>query len=170
MNIRVEDIPDEGLIVEIDQEDGWAVRAAAEAVEGEIHDLRVELQLSRIAELLRISGKASARAHVACARCGGDLELALAGPIELLFEPFRPPTVDEEHLTDPAELDLGFFDGVSIELSDVVMEQFALWLPDRVICGLPQVQQRGEPWRCELPRQPEPPGRENPFAKIRISD
>lgn len=170
MNIRVEDIPDEGLIVEIDQEDGWAVQAAAEAVEGEIHDLRVELQLSRIAELLRVSGKASARAHVACARCGGDLELALAGPIELLFEPFRPPTVDEEHLTDPAELDLGFFDGVSIELGDVVMEQFALWLPDRVICGLSQVQQRGGPWRCELPSQPEPPGRENPFAKIRISD
>lgn len=170
MRIRVDDIPDEGLHVEIDNTDDWAFAAAATALEGPVHELQVELTLTRIAELLRVHGTASARAGHRCARCGGDLEISVGGTVELLYEPIGKPESEEVHLTDPADLDVGFFDGQALDLVDVIMEQFALWLPDKVVCGGKGTKQVGEPWKCSVAPQPEVPGRENPFAKLRLPD
>ena len=172
MRIRVEDMPEDGLVVEIDQADGWAVAAVSRALEGDISDLQAELELTRIAELLRVSGTASATAQRRCDRCGGDIRIHLSGAVELLFEPQRLPALAEEHITDPAELDLGFFDGEALDLSDVLMEQFALWLPDRVRCGDRDVTQVGDPWTCTLPAQDPGPAldRQNPFAKLRLPE
>ncbi|MCK6505360.1 DUF177 domain-containing protein [Myxococcota bacterium] len=172
MKVRIEDIPEDGLLVDIDQEDDWAVQAAAQALEGQVSDLSVSVQLDRIAELLRVHGQARATVVRPCDRCGGDIRLSVSGPVELLFEPHRPATHAEEHITDPTELDLGFFDGKELDLTDVVMEQLALWLPERLRCGDPGVQQVGAPWTCALPAQdPGPPtDRHKPFANLRLPD
>lgn len=172
MKLRVEDLPEDGLLVDIDQEDAWAVEAAAVALEGPVTGLQVSVQLDRIAELLRVHGTARATVVRACDRCGGDIRLALSGTVELLFEPLRPATQAEEHITDPTELDLGFFDGKELDLTDVVMEQLALWLPERLRCGDPGVEQVGGPWACTLPQQdPGPPtDRHKPFANLRLPD
>ncbi len=170
MRIRVDDIPEEGLYVETDDTDTWAFQAASQAIEGPVHELKVVLTLTRIAELLRVSGTASARGGHVCDRCGGDLEISIGGKVELLYEPIGKPDSDEVHLTDPSDLDIGFFDGLALDLTDVIMEQFALWLPDKVVCGGRGVKQVGAAWSCAVAAQPEVPERENPFAKLRLPD
>jgi len=172
VRIRVDEIPEEGLDVDIGQEDAWAVDAVARAAEGTATGLVVELHLMRVAELVRVWGTARADIQTHCDRCGGDVSLPLQGTVELLYEPPRLPELLEEHLTDPSELDIGFFDGQALELADVLMEQFALWRPDVVRCGAPGVTQLGKPWACHVPDQPDGPdlARHNPFANLRLPE
>lgn len=172
MRIRTDDIPEEGLDVDIDQDDPWAVKAVAGAVEGSVEGLKVELHLMRIAELVRVWGQASARVQTHCDRCGGDVALTVQGQVELLYEPPRLPELLEEHLTDPSELDIGFYDGKCLEMADILMEQFALWRPDSLRCSDRGVSQVGPAWTCRVPEQPELPDleRDNPFANLRLPE
>lgn len=172
VRIRVDEIPEEGLEVEIGQDDAWARDAVRGAVEGAVAGLEVRLQITLIAELVRVSGTAKAVVTRACDRCGGDIRLPLGGTVELLFEPQRHEALHEERITDPSELNLGFFDGRALEMADVLMEQFALWLPERVRCGDAQVTQVGEAWTCALPDQDPGPKLDthNPFANLRLPE
>lgn len=172
MRIKVDDIPDEGLLVHLDQEDDWALAAARDALDGEVADLVADLQLDRIAELVRVHGTAQARVARTCDRCGGDVSLFLSGAVELIYEPQPLPALAEELITDESALDIGWYDGKSIELADVLMEQLALWTPPRIVCGGEGITQIGQPWTCSMPDQPESPdlGTNKPFANLRLPE
>ncbi|MCB9778865.1 MAG: DUF177 domain-containing protein [Alphaproteobacteria bacterium] len=172
MRIKIDDIPEEGLEFEIEPDDAWAIAAAAAALEGDVVDLGFELQIERIAELVRVHGHFHGAVDRTCDRCGGELRLQVQGPVELLFEPHRHEALHEEHITDPSELDIGFFDGVALDMAEVVSEQLALALPPRLVCGGPGVTQRGGSWTCELPAQDAGPdlSTHKPFANLRLPE
>lgn len=172
MRIKVDEIPEEGLEVHFGQADAWALAAAREALDGEVTDLDAELQLDRIAELVRVHGRARATVARQCDRCGGDIRLALEGPVELIYEPNPHPALTDEVIPDESALDIGYFDGESIDLADVLMEQLALWTPPRIRCGEAGITQVGSPWTCRMPDQDEGPdlGRHKPFANLRLPE
>lgn len=172
MRIKVDDIPEEGLELSIGTGDAWAATAARQALEGPVDQLELSLQIDRIAELLRVHGHFHARVDRSCDRCGGDVRLTVDGPVELLYEPHRHEALHEEHITDASELDIGFFDGLALDMAEVVSEQLALALPTRVLCDGAHVEQRGGSWACGLPDQEEGPdlSTHKPFANLRLPE
>lgn len=172
MRIKIDQVPEEGLELHLDQGDAWALKAAQEALEGPVRDLRADLHVDLIAEVVRVHGSAQATVRRTCDRCGGEVDLHVGGDVELIYEPTPHPALHDEVITDEAELDIGYFDGKALEIGDVLMEQLALWTPPRVRCGEPGVQQVGEPWECRLPDQEPGPDltRHNPFANLRLPE
>lgn len=172
MRIKVDDIPEDGLEIELDAQDAWAMDAAREALEGPVTRLHAQLQVTRIAELVRVSGQASAGVDRDCDRCGGPIHLELGGTVELIYEPPPLAALAEEEIKDAELMDIGWFDGVHLDLADVLMEQLSLWLPARIRCGQAKVSQRGEAWTCRLPEQQPMPelGTHKPFAKLRLPE
>lgn len=170
--IRIDELADEGRDVRFGQDDAWALAAATEALEGEVSGLVAALHIERIAEVVRVSGRASASVVRGCDRCGGPVRLDLGGDVELLYEPTPHPALVEDRILDESELDIGFYDGRQLDLVDVLMEQLALWLPVRVRCTDPGVHQVGEAWTCALPDAEEGPDltRQNPFANLRLPE
>lgn len=172
MRIKVDELPEDGLELHLDQGDDWALKAATEALDGPVSELAADLHVHRIAELTRVHGTAHAKVRRTCDRCGGEVDLDLSGDVELLYE--RPPiqALHEEVVLDESELDIGYFDGRNLEVADVLMEQLALWTPPAVRCGSPGVTQVGAPWECRVADQDEGPdlGRHNPFANLRLPE
>jgi hypothetical protein len=69
---------------------------------------------------------------------------------------------------ESTELDVGWFDGHSLDLGDVWSEQLALWLPDVVRCASAGATPVAPASACALPVQEPGPDlkRRNPFAGI----
>jgi len=82
---------------------------------------------------IRIEGKYSAAFETECDRCLGPA----AYPLEVGFDLFyRPPLeeVADEVKIDDAEAEIGFYEGLGLELVDVIKEQILLALPMQKIC------------------------------------
>ena len=70
-------------------------------------------------------------------------------------------------------MDIGWFDGQNLDLSQVISEQLAIWSPDKIACEDPcstRVVPSDAP--CELPAHDLGPDLkpQSPFAKIRLTD
>ncbi len=172
MRIKVDELPEDGRDVQLGQGDAWALSAATQALDGDVSGLAAELHIERIAEVVRVSGTAEASVTRDCDRCGGPVRVLVGGVVELIYEPTPHPALAEDRVLHESELDIGFFDGKQLDLTDVLMEQLALWMPARVRCTDADVEQIGEPWTCSLPDQDEGPDltRQNPFANLRLPE
>ena len=140
--VPLESIPTHGLDTPVGD---WARAAAAEAFEGEMVRLAGELSVTRVGRHVAVQGAIEGAARVACDRCGEPVELALGGPISCLYSPVDAvPVLDEDEdragpaLPDGlpfAVTDVGEYDGVAIDLRDVVREYFAVERPARFRCS-----------------------------------
>ena len=157
MRIVVEEIPEEGLEVDIGPGEPWAVEATRRALEGEVLHLAGHLQVRRIGPGVQVRGRAAATVAQSCVRCLGDVRVVLDGPVSLWYEPLPARTQDQASLSADA-LDVGFFEGGELDLGTVLMEHLALEGPTIVRCGEPTVEGlTGGP--CELAGTgEEPPG------------
>ena len=83
---------------------------------------------------IRIQGRYSATLEADCDRC-----LAVASyPLDKSFDLFyRPPPADlevDELKIDEGEAEIGFYEGLGLELADVIKEQILLALPMQRVC------------------------------------
>jgi uncharacterized protein len=87
-----------------------------------------------IVDDIRLRGRYAGRFQVPCARCVEPVEIPLAGDFDLIF---RPVGVDagapERSITAP-ETEIGYYQGDSLLLEDVLREQVLLSLPVRTLC------------------------------------
>lgn len=172
MKIQVESIPDDGLVVNADVSAPWAREAAALALGGEPEVLHLSVRVERLGDHVRVSGKADGAAVRPCDRCGEPVRLSVSGPMDLYYGPAALANEGSAELSAD-ELDIGWFDGESLLLDDVVAEQFALWAPTRVRCKDPGVEQVGGPHPCALPAQASSAVEirpSSPFAKLRLPE
>jgi uncharacterized protein len=83
---------------------------------------------------IRLKGRFSGAFQVPCARCIEPVEIPLAAEFDLIF---RPLGVDggapERSITAP-ETEIGYYQGDSLSLEDVLREQVLLSLPVRTLC------------------------------------
>lgn len=172
MRILLDSIPDDGLKVHADERAPWAVGAVEMGLGGAPDGFSFDLRVSRIEDHVRVSGDGSASGVLTCDRCGEPVKVSLSGPVDLYYAPdsyLKGP--DSELGAD--DLDIGWFDGEGLELADVVTEQVALWMPDRVRCGDRGVEQVGAWHPCGLPPEASagPDLRPaSPFAKLRLPE
>lgn len=83
---------------------------------------------------IRVRGKLEARLQNKCSRCLEPLSLALSGPVDLYFYPADTLEGGVETAISADEVDIGFYEGSGLRLSDAVQEQISLWLPMRSLC------------------------------------
>ncbi len=96
------------------------------------------LQVDAVAELtggeIRIRGKLSVRLETACDRCLGPVEIEVKPDFDLTYRPMGEIARDEEVEVPADELDIGFYTGDGVALTDVVTEQVILALPMKTVC------------------------------------
>lgn len=83
---------------------------------------------------IRIEGRFSGVLEADCDRCLGLAVFKLDNSFDLFY---RPPPLDldaDEIKIDAGEAEIGFYEGLGLELEDVIKEQVLLFLPMQRIC------------------------------------
>ncbi len=83
----------------------------------------------------RVQGSYSVVLSAQCDRCLGRAEFPLEGSFDLYYRPVSGIASEEEVRIDEGESEIGFYDGVGIELEIILREQVLLALPMQRVCG-----------------------------------
>ena len=84
---------------------------------------------------IRIAGHIVGKLTAECDRCLEPAPLVLDRDFDLTY---RPDSMDNDASAtelDPAESEIGYYEGESVKLADVLTEQVLLWLPMHFVCG-----------------------------------
>lgn len=173
MRIAVDTIPEHGRTVAIGLDAAWSREAAREALDAVPGRLSGSLELHREGDHVHVSGELRSEHEASCDRCLASVRVSLGGELSLEYAPAGSQVLEEDRELEAEELDLGWHEGGAIELSQVLSEQLALWLPARLLCGAEGVQRLSE-GDCALPAQEQDegpaPGRQRPFANLRLPE
>jgi len=82
---------------------------------------------------VRIQGRFTAVMEADCDRCLGVATYPLDQAFDLFYRPPLGPEADELKIDD-GEAEIGFYEGLGLELADVVKEQILLAMPMQRIC------------------------------------
>jgi uncharacterized protein len=138
MKVRVDDLPPEGRTFQVEvgvPELQEALSRDRDAVLRWTEPARATVELHKAGRSLRVEGEASYRFSEPCARCLADVDRSQVARFDITKllgpEPDHPRTralrdddADEDYLHAP-----------EIDLDDVVLEQLALEIPQRVLCS-----------------------------------
>jgi len=172
VKVNLDSIPAAGRKVSFTHERAWASEAAALALEGPATSMNGDLRLSTEGAHIRVRGTLEATTDLRCHRCSSPVTIVLSGEVDLGYAPAGEALVlDEDVELEAAELDQGWYSGGRLDMVQVLSEQLALWLPERIRCEDPGVMRHGE-GTCALPTAHEgpAPGRQRPFANLRLPE
>lgn len=83
---------------------------------------------------IRLRGRFAGSFQVPCARCVEPVEVPLAADFDLIFRPSAADTEAPERSITAPETEIGYYQGDSLSLEDVLREQVLLALPVRTLC------------------------------------
>lgn len=83
---------------------------------------------------IRLRGRFSGSFQVPCARCVEPVQIPLAADFDLIFRPAAADTEAPERSITAPETEIGYYQGDSLSLEDVLREQVLLALPVRTLC------------------------------------
>jgi uncharacterized protein len=126
MKIRIPDIPDEGLTLDIEESiDTNSVLSPVSA----------RLRIEKAGAEIMVRGDLRAEIKLICSRCLKEYNGKLTVPVDVVYHPVEE-LKDEAHLNEvkSEELDLDFYSGEEIDLLDLVKEQVELNIPMKPLC------------------------------------
>lgn len=142
MRIVVAGIPATGKVVEFGLRDDWAREAAEVALDGPPEVLEGELTLQRASDdgLVTVTGEARASRPATCDRCGEATDREVDIDVSLLYAPTTrgrnaDPFDGGEIELAAEDLDLGWYQGGSLQLRDVLQEALSLEVSPRIRCA-----------------------------------
>ena len=138
MYIRTSEIPREGLDVVASRGKAWIPRLLEGMNSYPLRSCRmlsVTLFLSLEGRDLETSGSFAAEAEGECDRCTEPVALRLEREFQTIYVPadLTPAEAGDQEL-QAGDLDIAFYNGAGIEVSDIFWEQVALSLPAKVLC------------------------------------
>ena len=83
---------------------------------------------------IRLRGRFAGRFLAPCARCVEPVEIPLGAEFDLIFRPLGVDGDAPERSITPPETEIGYYQGDSLLLEDVLREQVLLSLPARTLC------------------------------------
>lgn len=83
---------------------------------------------------IRLRGNFAGKFRVPCARCVEPVDLPLDGDFDLIFRPQGADAGAAERSITAPETEIGYYQGDSLLLEDVLREQVLLSLPVRTLC------------------------------------
>jgi uncharacterized protein len=131
MNVAVAKISeDEGLNLQYVYPDGEPALAGGEA--SLIGRCELNLRATRAGEEVELIGSVNAVVRFECDRCLRPLSVPVEQSFDLLYVP--PLKAGDEKELGADDLSIGFYQGGTIDLDDVVREQVELALPMTRLC------------------------------------
>ena len=83
---------------------------------------------------IRLRGNFAGKFQVPCARCVEPVEIPLSAEFDLIFRPAEADSEALERSITAPETEIGYYQGDSLLLEDVLREQVLLSLPVRTLC------------------------------------
>jgi uncharacterized protein len=83
---------------------------------------------------IRLKGRYAGNFQVPCARCVEPVPVSLASEFDLIFRPIGADGGASERSISAHETEIGYYQGDSLLLEDVLREQVLLSLPVRTLC------------------------------------
>jgi uncharacterized protein len=83
---------------------------------------------------IRLKGSYAGAFKVPCARCVDPVDISLAAEFDLIFRPVGADSESSERSISAQETEIGYYQGDSLLLEDVLREQVLLSLPVRTLC------------------------------------
>ena len=83
---------------------------------------------------IRLRGNFAGKFQIPCARCVEPVEVPLAAEFDLIFRPAEADAEAPERSITAPETEIGYYQGDSLLLEDVLREQVLLALPVRTLC------------------------------------
>src|ERR1035441_309916 len=83
---------------------------------------------------IRLRGRFAGTFQVPCARCVEPVEIPLSAEFDLIFRPAEDDSEAPERSITAPETEIGYYQGDSLLLEDVLREQVLLSLPVRTLC------------------------------------
>ena len=83
---------------------------------------------------IRLRGQFAGKFEVPCARCIDPVKIPLAADFDLIFRPIGVDAGAAERSISAPETEIGYYQGDSLLLEDVLREQVLLSLPVRTLC------------------------------------
>ena len=132
MEIKVADIPAEGLEIELLE--------AAEGIESLGADTRLSssvkagFALRKVGATVYLAGRFEAVLELACSRCGKAFLHDAASELKLDLNPLESAATEEERELQPGDLEVEFYKNGVIETAEFLREQLLLQVPMKPLC------------------------------------
>lgn len=134
MQVGIDTIGPKGRQVQLSPSSPWG-DVVASSLDLTVASLDGTLDVKRTARGASVVIRATASGTHLCDRCGQPTPLSVEVDTTLAYRPSAELDDGQEEVElSEGDLDVGFFDGVTLDLTDVVAEGFALAAPDRVTC------------------------------------
>lgn len=101
---------------------------------GVVSAVTLSFDIERTGEHFRVSGRLSAGLELACSRCLEPFRWPVDVPFELRYLPQSENTGDGEAEVEADDLQAAFYQEATIDLGQLLREQFYLALPMKPLC------------------------------------
>jgi uncharacterized protein len=135
--LKFDDIPEEGLDLKW-QEERASLLAYLKDLSRIDFDFETPLQsqakIKKAGRLVLINGKVQTELRLQCVRCLKEFPYPLSTTFELTLQPLKEAPSEEETELGSEEMELNFFEGGEIHLSEIACEQIFLEIPYQPLC------------------------------------
>jgi len=136
MKIHIAKITDDELNLAFSHDGIWFRNLLPEG-EAELFALeRVDVvcRVQKIKESIYIRGSLGTTVVTGCSRCLEEALISIDDHFEYTFAPHRDEPREDQELSHH-DMDAGYYDGETIDLDPIIMEQIFLHIPMRVVCS-----------------------------------
>ena len=138
MRIRVDEIPEAGRFLHFHWEDARLRQflPADDPFEYKlVRPLNVDLEIQKRSDHIHVQGTLKGTLQVNCHRCLQPVSWPLNEKVDVFLVEEEELEPLEEIELDAKDLDYEFFDGIVIEIDQLVAEQIFLALPVKILCS-----------------------------------
>lgn len=137
VTLKMDEIPDEGLNLKWTEERSSLI-AYLEGLSKIDFDfeapLESEVKIWKAGQSVLIHGKVQTRLQLKCVRCLKEFSYPLSSTFEITLHPLKETPFTEETELDGNEMELSFFEGGEIHLTEIACEQIFLEIPYQPFC------------------------------------
>ena len=137
--IKIRDIPDAGLTVKLPIERGL-LREALAGLEADVDrsHAEAEVSLAKTDDHIFVQGTLRGEIWSPCVRCLREVRSSMVVPLRMIFTPQGEEAEEDEEvvLEEESGLEHGVYDGVQIDLADLLRESLILSVPTTPLCRL----------------------------------
>lgn len=138
MRVRVDEIPEAGRFLHFHWEDARLRQflPADDPFEYKlVRPLNVDLEIQKRSDHIHVQGTLEGTLQVNCHRCLLPVLWPLDEKVDVFLVEEEELEPSEEIELDTKDLDYEFFDGIVIEIDQLVAEQIFLALPVKILCS-----------------------------------
>lgn len=126
MKVLISEIPVEGLDFDI-----------KETIKSDdlSFPVRGQLRILKMSNEVVVRGNLMADVELQCSRCVKDFRSEVSVPVDVVYHPVEELRGEEKHALRVEELDMGFYSGEILDMSDLIREQIMLNFPMKPLCN-----------------------------------